>query len=92
MIDLMPLLKVTSLLIFLMFIVLSEHVLLILAMFLTYEILSTIHKIILVNVLYEKKLFVYSLYADLVIGVLSFVQFLKARFTWFYGTTFKFIR
>lgn len=91
-IDLMPIFKLSTLLFLLMSILLSEHLLLILTMFLVYEVFSVVHKIMLVNVLYEKKLFVYSLYADLVIGVLSFVQFLKARFTLFYGTTFKFIR
>ncbi|MGB5988553.1 MAG: glycosyltransferase [Marinifilaceae bacterium] len=91
-INLMPLLKVANLIVLVVFLVLSEHVFLILSMFMIYESLFIVHKIILTNVLHEKKLFVYSLYADLVIGVLSFVQFLKARFTWFYGTTFKFIR
>jgi glycosyltransferase involved in cell wall biosynthesis len=91
-IDFLPCLRCLVWAVFIVFIVLSEHFLLVLIMGLMYQIMTLIYKKILVNVLKEKKIFVYSLYSDLVIGVLSFVQYLKARSTWFYGTTFKFIR
>lgn len=90
--DLLPCLRMLLWLVLIMFTVLSEHYFLILAMWAIYQIMTVVHKKILVNILKEKKLFIHSLYSDLVIGVLSFVQFLKTRCTWFYGTTFKFIR
>ena len=91
-IDFLPSISFIVLLAIFISIVLSEQKLFILGICLFYQFLIVVYKRILVNFLNEKKIFVYSVYADLVIGVLSFVQFVKARYTWFYGTTFKFIR
>jgi len=91
-IDLLPFLRLLVWVVMLMFIVVSEHKLLVMSMWAVYQVLVVVHKKILTNILNERKLFVYSISADLVIGVLSFVQFLKTRFSWFYGTTFKSVR
>lgn len=91
-VDFVPLLRLIVWVLAIVFAVISEHKLLILSIWLAYQVLTIIHKKILTNVLNEKKLFIYSIYADLVIGVLSFIQFVKARYSWFYGTTFKSVR